>query len=198
MDLPEVSPLPTFLGQRPWPFSILLSHESPKLSHYLIPFHDPADAKELVFTETAQLVAVPSASIFTKLLQRVPDVEQADKIRFRILEGCVHFVRLALFLRRTFTNIHDAEPSNDDQDLPQNPPFTCLHQHATQPGIQRKACQLFPDLGKFPLPGAQRSHFLESPEALGHRPWRGRIQKGEISDVSQPQGLHPEHYSSKG
>ncbi len=102
----------------------------------ILPFAHPQVGKKALLAELPPLALRPQPVPF--VMNRVPDVEQREKVGLRVGELLVGRGRRFLLLERSLARILNAQPGGDDQQFPRRMFVLRLEQHAPQRGINRQ------------------------------------------------------------
>ena len=93
-----------------------LRHLGMQLGVDVAPLRDPVPGQEVALAKLAELIP---RQVRPLLFQEVPQIEKAEKVRFRVVEGGVDLVRRLTLLQGPLAGVLDAEGTGDHQHLRQ-------------------------------------------------------------------------------
>ena len=153
----------------------------------ILPFAHPHVGKKALFAEFPPLALRSQPVPF--LVNRVPNVEQREKVGLRIGELLVRRGRRFLLFQRTLAGILNTQSGGNDQQFSSGMFVLRLEQHASERGINGQPRQILPEWRE----GAQfvqRPEFLKQRVPIGDGSRRRRLDKWKRLNVAQVERLH--------
>ena len=156
----------------------------------ILPLHHAQVGEKVLAAELPALAL--RAQLFPLVMHGVPDVEQGEKIRLRIVEAPVRGQSGFLLIERSFARVLDAQAGGDDEQFVRGVLVLRLKQHAAQRGIDGQPREIPAERGQL-APVIQRAQFLEQRVAVINRGGRGRLHERERLHLAEVRRLHPQN-----
>ena len=160
----------------------------------ILPLHHAQVGEKVLAAELPALAL--RAQLFPLVMDGVPDIEQGEKIRLRIVEAPVRGQSGFLLIERSFARVLDAQAGGDDEQFVRGVLVLRLKQHAAQRGIDGQPREIPAERGQL-APVIQRAQFLEQRVAVINRGGRGRLHERERLHLAEVRGLHAQNYFSE-
>ena len=126
-----------------------------------------------------------------RLLDELPQAEQADEVGALVAEAPVQLVGLLLRLARPLARVLDVERRRHHEHLAEAAELGAGEDHPADARVDREAREALPERRELAVL-AERAELLEHAVALGDRLRLRRIEERKVLDVAEPERLHPQ------
>lgn len=152
------------------------------------PLAHPQEGQEVVPAHAPQMGRPPALG----LTHERPQLEEPREVRVLVTEAPVQLVCLLRELPWPLARVLQVERRGDDEHLVQAPVLDAGENHPRDARVHREARELVPERRQGALLALDGPELLEHPPALGDGLRLGRVEEGEVLDVTEAERLHPQ------